>query len=107
MVCLHRSLKFDPTKSPLKPQNQKLTMSLCNDIIRFSVLGLRSDIRIELQAPVVHLFLPCMHVRLCMIVDKCKNTIFNSLSFKPLFIMPGVGQEAVASISYGPLCEKS
>ena len=25
---------------------------LCNDIMRFSVLGFRSDIRIELQAPV-------------------------------------------------------
>ena len=28
-------------------------MSLRNDIMRFSVLGFRSDIRIELQAPVV------------------------------------------------------
>ena len=28
-------------------------MSLRNDIMRFSVLGLRSDIRIELQAPVM------------------------------------------------------
>ena len=28
-------------------------MSLSNDIMRFSVLGFRSDIRIELQAPVV------------------------------------------------------
>ena len=27
-------------------------MSLRNDIMRFSVLGLRSDLRIELQAPV-------------------------------------------------------
>ena len=30
-------------------------MSLRNDIIRFSVLGFRSDIRIERQAPVVNL----------------------------------------------------
>ena len=33
-------------------QNQKLTMSLPSDIMRFSVLGIRSDIRIKLQAPV-------------------------------------------------------
>ena len=32
---------------------KKLTMSLCNDIMKFSILGFRSDIRIELQAPVV------------------------------------------------------
>ena len=28
-------------------------MSLRNDIMRFSVLGFRSDLRIELQAPVI------------------------------------------------------
>ena len=28
-------------------------MSVRNDIMRFSVLGFRSDIRIELQAPVI------------------------------------------------------
>ena len=27
---------------------------LCNDIMRFSVLGFRSDLRIELQAPVIY-----------------------------------------------------
>ena len=32
-----------------------LTMSLRNDIMRFSVLEFRSDIRIELQAPVVYI----------------------------------------------------
>ena len=36
----------------LEPQNQKLTMSLRSDFIRVSVLGFRSDVRIEFQAPV-------------------------------------------------------
>ena len=38
--------------SPLSPQNQNLRMSLRSDNMRFSVLWFRSDIRIELQAPV-------------------------------------------------------
>ena len=47
----HRSLKFDPSITPLASK-PKLTMSLRNDIMRFSVSGFGSDIRIELQAPV-------------------------------------------------------
>ena len=56
-------LRFEPaalrsrvkhsTTEPLRSQNQKLAMSLRNDIMRFSVLGFRSDIRIEFQAPVL------------------------------------------------------
>ena len=44
-------------KSPLKPQNQKLTMSLRNDIVSFWFWGYRGDLRIELQAPVAYLSL--------------------------------------------------
>ena len=53
-MSYHRSLKFNSyITSIIKPQNQKRTVSLHNDIMRFSVLGFRSDIGIELRAPVV------------------------------------------------------
>ena len=37
-------------------------MSLRNAIMRFSVLGFRSDIRIELQAPVIYVRQPGLEV---------------------------------------------
>ena len=46
----HRCLKFCLYLTSIASK-QNLTMSLCNDM-RFSILGFRSDIRIELQAPV-------------------------------------------------------
>ena len=52
--------------SLLNPKNQNLTMSLRNDIMRFSVLGFRSDIRIELQAPVVWFALANIATCLCL-----------------------------------------
>ena len=48
----NRNLKFCLYLTSIA-SNQTLTMSLRNGISRFSVLGFRSDIRIELQAPVI------------------------------------------------------
>ena len=43
-----RSVFISPLSLSIMPQNQKLTMSICNDVMRFSVLWFRSDIRMEL-----------------------------------------------------------
>ena len=43
-----------PGIEPAIPGLQDIGLSLHNDIMRFSVLGFRSDIRIELQAPVMY-----------------------------------------------------
>ena len=51
-ALFNRSLKFCLYLTSVA-SNQNLTMSLRNGIIRFLVLGFRSDIRIELQAPVI------------------------------------------------------
>ena len=47
-LSVHRSLKLGPyiTSIASKPKSH-------NDVMRFSVIGFRSDIRVELQAPVV------------------------------------------------------
>ena len=55
---MHRSLKFDPyiTSIASKPKAH-------NDIMRFSVLGFKCDIKIVLQAPVIHERNFCASVR--------------------------------------------
>ena len=55
-------------------------MSLRNDIMRFSVLGFRSDIRIELQAPVVTV------AYWSRLVDVYPETSFKSLS-KAIYVL--------------------
>ena len=54
-------------------------MSLRGDILRFSVLGLRSDIRIELQAPVLSLAKDSLKVQI--IRQFWLNEIFSPMIF--------------------------